>query len=494
MNFKLTTALVACILLLSNTLVAQSYTYYEAPAKDGNLLEFADSVLIKYNKVAKELAVEIKYKKNIFNPDGFQIAMSPSAAPTNPGEIAIIYFDATFPAQMRLTAYGYNTYGDPSNCGNAPGSYELGKTTNQPADKILAHSSSWVKSTTYLDNASVKTLGFVIDTTAIETHITAYPSVNPWTGIGFGEKIGLWMWHTDLVGSPTYGVDGFLTKWQTTSPVNQACLFYDFGDRDTNTSPVCTIGTVPTTVKVGDKVNVSYTITDANADQVNITYAGLPTGAVASPNGLSATTVNGNIMWTPDTTFAGTSTTIAIKAVDAKQGQANCSFVVAVVNDQNPTPNCTDTDITTNIRSLDSLTVDLNKLIGSASNDLNRINGKPSTSVKALLQEAAKFQVEGWTIINQVPLLTSQCSVVTNACVKSDLTALKSNYTNAINGLYEILKKITRKTMHTLDEKGIADTNFNKRWRMLRQAGIKVLAQSTIDLASIPSSTTKCPK
>ncbi|MCA9755119.1 MAG: PEP-CTERM sorting domain-containing protein [Candidatus Eisenbacteria bacterium] len=170
--------------------------------------------------------------------DGFTLTLRSGDSPrTAAGEVAQLYFDgrglATNPTQVpKLTAYGHNglTYyssymdGAPQAGVQAP---DRLATSTPPA-------SAWVHSmTAQVNGDGSRTFGFEIDVTDIVDHSPAWPGTNAWSGIGFGESIGLYM--QTFGGLQTSYADGYLTGWSRSA---EGFLEISNGSTETVTDPV----------------------------------------------------------------------------------------------------------------------------------------------------------------------------------------------------------------------------------------------------------------
>ena len=141
-------------------------------------------------------------KKGDVLPNFITLAVNNGPNPRNhPGELALLYLDATDLNNPILTAYGYNGKSSLS-------SYRDGDGVT-PGDQAPDRINSTLLDTTWINELSVKTeadgsLTFTIDidATGIKNHIPLYPNPDqPWYGIGFDNgyeqscKVGVWM-HT----------------------------------------------------------------------------------------------------------------------------------------------------------------------------------------------------------------------------------------------------------------------------------------------------------
>lgn len=151
------------------------------------------SVHTSFDTDSNHFTYEVSFSNKVTK--GFTLAITDGAAPGNtPGEIALLYVDATNKNNLKLTAYGYNgsLYDTSWKDGNAaaPGT--------QTPDLILDHNDpNWIISRSVVDAGGTRTISFTIDATAINAHNPDYPDPqgDPWAGISFGETMGVRM-HT----------------------------------------------------------------------------------------------------------------------------------------------------------------------------------------------------------------------------------------------------------------------------------------------------------
>ena len=137
-------------------------------------------------------------------PNAFTLVLSNGPNPKGTaGQLAIFYLDASSGAPV-LTAYGYNGQ-------NATDSW----TNPNPADTIASSKldTSWIHSLTYKTEANgSKTLGFDINATAINSHVSPYtPAGSTWQGAAYGSNIGIWFHDYDNL-QTTYS-NGYLTSF-----------------------------------------------------------------------------------------------------------------------------------------------------------------------------------------------------------------------------------------------------------------------------------------
>lgn len=142
--------------------------------------------------------------------NGFWLAVSPGPMPngTGQGQLAQIFFDGSGD-DPALTGYAYNGLGNGTSFFD--GSHDDGI---QPPDPIF---SSFNDPGMILDIFNTEnpdgsiTLGFEIDAALVQDHSPAYPGSGPWTGVSFGELIGVWT-HPFTRLQTSYE-DGYLTDF-----------------------------------------------------------------------------------------------------------------------------------------------------------------------------------------------------------------------------------------------------------------------------------------
>lgn len=161
--------------------------------------------------------------------DGYTVAFSPGANPKgHSAELALLYFDANDFNDVHVTAYAYNGV-------NSASSYFDGSPAGgtQAPDKIVEsfiNPISWILSATAQDIGTDREFRLRLNASAIQNHIPIYAPSGEWTGLAFGEQLGVWLHpYKNLVA--TYGQDGFLTNWRG----NEGWL--DLNDQNTTPAP-----------------------------------------------------------------------------------------------------------------------------------------------------------------------------------------------------------------------------------------------------------------
>lgn len=164
-----------------------------------------ESVHSEYDPASKHFTWSVTFSDQVTK--GFTLAVNNGPNPkAHPGQLALLYVDATNKADIRLTAYGYNGRNDGTTWTDGNGAV----AGNQTPDLILDHNDpGWVLSTSAVDAAGKRTISFTIDATAINAHNPLYPDPDndPWLGVQFDQKLGLWM-HTYKQFNATYYSSG----------------------------------------------------------------------------------------------------------------------------------------------------------------------------------------------------------------------------------------------------------------------------------------------
>ena len=143
--------------------------------------------------------------------NGFTLALNTGANPKGlGGELALLYFDASG-AEPVLTAYAYN--GVNAQTSYFDGSAQAGTQAPDPIVSSIADA-SWIHDITFETDASgdIHTFHFSIDASVINDHDPMYPEAGGWTGIEFGDELGMWL-HPNSDVSTTYNPDGFLDSY-----------------------------------------------------------------------------------------------------------------------------------------------------------------------------------------------------------------------------------------------------------------------------------------
>ncbi|MEM7230281.1 MAG: hypothetical protein AAF432_15855, partial [Planctomycetota bacterium] len=167
-----------------------------------------------YNATDNTFSLDVTFSNRTANALTFAISGGPNPK-NHPGQLAYFYLaDGIYqPEGMTLSAYGYN--------GKNTKSWKDGDGSqggNQTPDLIASSEidNSWIHSLSKTDNGNSRTFSMKIDASIINGHTPLYPSdTESWTGVEFGEKIGIWARAWDNQGRPgaDYDHSGKLKKW-----------------------------------------------------------------------------------------------------------------------------------------------------------------------------------------------------------------------------------------------------------------------------------------
>lgn len=171
------------------------------------------SISTTFDTDTNRLAWSVTFSNQV--TDGFTLVLSPGPNPKgHPGELAIVYFDSKNMGAPRASVYNYN--GE-----NTLTSYRDGSPASgtQAPDVITntTFESGVFESISAVDADGKRTLSFVMNATGVNSHLPLYPNPNgnDWTGVAFGEKVGVWL-HPIKNLSRSYNDGGFLTSWSGT--------------------------------------------------------------------------------------------------------------------------------------------------------------------------------------------------------------------------------------------------------------------------------------
>ena len=145
------------------------------------------SIRTTWDSASERLTFSLTTEKHTGAPtQGFWLVISPGGNPKgHAGELAILYYDRGNGAGGEtLSAYAYNG----SNGSNSYG---------YPADFIVStrDGSGWDAKFSQTDTAEARTMSFDIDASVIQAHKPKHPGSSPWTGVAFGDNVGIWL-HT----------------------------------------------------------------------------------------------------------------------------------------------------------------------------------------------------------------------------------------------------------------------------------------------------------
>lgn len=123
-------------------------------------------------------------------PNGFTLAINDGPNPKGHNrELALLYFDATSALNPKLTAYNYNGLNTQTSFRDGGGTAPV-----KIASSLGALRDDWIIDLTVDDSvAGHRRLGLTIDATLLNDFVLPGGPAPDWTGIGFGESLGLWM-------------------------------------------------------------------------------------------------------------------------------------------------------------------------------------------------------------------------------------------------------------------------------------------------------------
>lgn len=203
-----------------------SYTFTQGGAgmpSANNDAGYVAAFSTTFDTVSKRLTFSATFGprpgQSTLSTNGFWLALNGGPNPKNhPGEMALYYFDASNTAAPKMTVYGYNGV-------NGPNSWQDGDPVasgNQIGDLIhgVNDTSYRLSPLSVVDVGSgataTRTMSFDINASAIIGHTPLYPdAVDPWTGTGFADKLGIWF-HPIAGWSATYNqTSGRITALST---------------------------------------------------------------------------------------------------------------------------------------------------------------------------------------------------------------------------------------------------------------------------------------
>ncbi len=140
---------------------------------------------------------------------GFWLVVTPGkGALGTSGEMAHLIFDGSGD-DPTLTGYAYNGLGDESSYND--GSIESGVQSPDTLLSSINDPGSIISLAMTQNPDDTTTMSFIIDASAITGHSPLYPGDGPWTGVEFGDLIGVWMHPLTNIDSSYDG--GYLTDF-----------------------------------------------------------------------------------------------------------------------------------------------------------------------------------------------------------------------------------------------------------------------------------------
>lgn len=196
-----------------------------SPNNNGGVIE---SIQASFNSNTKHFTWNVLFSNQVTT--GYTLAVNDGPNPKgHGGELALIYLDASSQANVKVTAYAYNGKNTFTSWKDGDGDL----AGNQAPDKILSKSDNgWILNAQSQDIGSKRLISLTIDASIINGHSPDYGVASDWTGIAFGQKIGLWF-HPMTGVSAAYGQDGFLTAWS-----RQSEGWFDASNRGTTIVPM----------------------------------------------------------------------------------------------------------------------------------------------------------------------------------------------------------------------------------------------------------------
>ena len=202
-----------------------SYTYnlYDVPGNESDQVVYTynvdhpghndaageiKNVNTSYNETTKEFAFQMTIDQK---SDGFFVAINGGPNPKgHEAEMALIYFDASNPGDPKVSIYAYN--GVNGSASWKDGSKESGTQDPDPILNSIADGSVFSEISVTYDAHGNEVYSLVMDATAIQDHVPALGPASDWTGVSFGDEIGMWL-HPVTNLQTSYGSDGYLTEW-----------------------------------------------------------------------------------------------------------------------------------------------------------------------------------------------------------------------------------------------------------------------------------------
>jgi hypothetical protein len=203
MRNKILFIFLACMIIMASSAEAMTYVYELPDAFVGNpnsnsqKAGVLEDLEISFSEGSQELNFSAEYSRNPISgnlPDSFWFVLSPGSNPKNHvDEYAIFYGDLT---QNTMAAYVYNG-ANSSNSWNTPG--ELIEVFHNPF--------------TTIQSTDELAFNFSIDASLVNGYD---PTNLDWTGVAFGEKIGIW-YHHSVLSNVAYNQDGSIAALSRSS-------------------------------------------------------------------------------------------------------------------------------------------------------------------------------------------------------------------------------------------------------------------------------------
>lgn len=191
------------VMALAGSAFAAPYEWNFAGEAHNNVAGTITSAKMKFNSNTQMFSWDVTFGDGVAKgTDGYTLAVSPGPNPKGHAfELALIYFDATDMNNVAVSVYRYNGENNANSFSN-PGDL-LASNLGGPFTSAIVNA-------TASDNAGARTFSVAIDATSINSAYGA-PANPEWTGVAFGEKMGLWF---HPAAGLTTAYDGEeLTKW-----------------------------------------------------------------------------------------------------------------------------------------------------------------------------------------------------------------------------------------------------------------------------------------
>lgn len=191
------------VMAIAGSAFAAPYEWNFSGEAHNNVAGTITGAKMKFNSNTNVFSWDVTFGDGVAKgTDGYTLAVSPGPNPKGIAfELALIYFDATDMNNVAVSVYRYNGENNANSFAN-PG--------DLLASNLGGPFTSAIVSATASDNAGARTFSLAIDATSINNAYGA-PTHPDWTGLEFGEKLGIWF---HPAAGLTTDYDGEeLTKW-----------------------------------------------------------------------------------------------------------------------------------------------------------------------------------------------------------------------------------------------------------------------------------------
>ena len=541
-------------IVVSPTAFAQEYNYH-IPTFDSSdycpnpmLAQMDESIHqlnteyldLRYNSSTEQLTLEVEFKNDRGKlPTGMHFGLSSGPMPKGINNIAKIYFDATSPNNIKVTAYTYNTVSE--NCGNyrkptifgVPYTFQMGSWvaytpsdyTTDPEDPdswvplyeiypellgahpIFASGSDEVRAV--VEKSSVDSVRsgvtyrkfrLVLDATIINSYTPYYPGTDEnfvipyaWDGAKFAENIGLWFYAVNSR-DVAYNSSGLLSNYDVDS-----CYICDFGDAVTNLSPSCD-SVVPSSdvVRPGEKITAVIKGRDPEGDQLKLNYSGLPAGAsfdqadgsTLTPDSNKLVTVNFD--WVPQIGVSGDYNVNVefTQQYGINQAKVSCPLQFKVEG-------CTPTDWRETINGIDDQ-IDkqlVDHTINVLLHRIRKLRGKNTAKEKEIKQRADALGLEAWLTLSELQrsrVIRQNCGSDVAGCELIDTTKGSTKVVVLINELHAIASQLIPIYKKVLKREGFSVSEATRRWRPIQVRADRLKENALVSISSLPSTVFAC--